>query len=116
MIRDSTTERDSKLNVPRTVFWEVYIEKNLNVQVTKGKFFLSRPTTSISSFVFPVTIDNEEDIREFVKAKVESLVANFQADNEVSQDTETGRFKSATVRFHRLFNMSEEEKLVNCKF
>ena len=115
MIRDSTTEWDSKLSAPRTVFWEVYIEKNLNVQ-TKGKFFLSGPTTSILSFVFPVTIDNEEDIREFVKAKVESLVANFQADNEISQDTETGRFKSATVRFHRLFNMSEEEKLVNCKF
>ena len=72
--------------------------------------------TVLAGFFFPVSIDTEDDIREFVKAKIESLVANFQADNEISPDTETSRFKSATVRFHRLFNMQEEERLVNCEF
>ena len=62
------------------------------------------------------TIESEEDIREFVKAKIESLVANMAADQDVVTETETNRFKSATVRFHRIFNIPAEEKLVNCMF
>ena len=62
-----------------------------------------------------VTIESEEDIREFVKAKIESLVANVVADQDVVAETETNRFKSAATRFHRIFNTPVEEKLVNCK-
>ena len=61
------------------------------------------------------TIESEDDIREFVKAKIESLVANETADQDIVAETETNRFKSATVRFHRIFNIPAEEKLVNCK-
>ena len=61
------------------------------------------------------TIESEDDIREFVKAKIESLVANVIADQDVVAETETNRFKSATTRFHRIFNIPVEEKLVNCK-
>lgn len=60
-----------------------------------------------------VTIESEEDIREFVKAKVESLVAHLSADQDVVTETETNRFKSAAIRFHRIFNLPLEEKLVN---
>ncbi|PFX30248.1 TBC1 domain family member 9 [Stylophora pistillata] len=42
------------------------------------------------------TIESEEDIREFVKAKIESLVANATVDQDVAAETETNRFKSAT--------------------
>ena len=61
------------------------------------------------------TIESEDDIREFVKAKIESLVANVVADQDVVAETETNRFKSAATRFHRIFNIPVEEKLVNCK-
>ena len=60
------------------------------------------------------TIESEEDIREFVKAKIESLVANITADQDVATETETNRFKSAAIRFHRIFNIPADEKLVNC--
>lgn len=50
-----------------------------------------------------------------MKAKIESLVANETADQDIVAETETNRFKSATVRFHRIFNIPAEEKLVNCK-
>ena len=66
--------------------------------------------------VYPTeTIESEDDIREFVKAKIESLVANVVADQDVVAETETNRFKSAATRFHRIFNIPVEEKLVNCK-
>ncbi|KAK3713993.1 hypothetical protein QZH41_018780 [Actinostola sp. cb2023] len=60
-------------------------------------------------------IDSEDDVRDFVRAKIESLVANVEADSEETtiQDHETTKFKSAIKRFHRLFNLPENEKLVN---
>ena len=66
-------------------------------------------------FALTETIESEDDIREFVKAKIESLVANVIADQDVVAETETNRFKSAATRFHRIFNIPVEEKLVNCK-
>lgn len=50
-----------------------------------------------------------------MKAKIESLVANETADQDIVAETETNRFKSAAVRFRRIFNIPAEEKLVNCK-
>jgi len=61
------------------------------------------------------TIESEDDVKEFVKAKIESLVANVVADQDAVAEMETNRFKSATTRFHRIFNIPTEEKLVNCK-
>lgn len=63
-----------------------------------------------------VTIESEEDVRVFVKAKIESLLANVTADQDVVTETETNRFKSAATRFHRIFNIPADEKLVNCMF
>ena len=34
---------------------------------------------------------------------------------KISTDDETQRFKTATKKFMKLFNMPKEEKLVNCK-
>lgn len=61
-------------------------------------------------------IESDEDVREFVKAKIESLVANVATDQDVVTETETSRFKSAAIRFHRIFNIPADEKLVNCMF
>ena len=51
-----------------------------------------------------------------MKAKIESLVANVTTDQDVVTETETSRFKSAAIRFHRIFNIPADEKLVNCMF
>ncbi|XP_064601750.1 TBC1 domain family member 9B-like isoform X2 [Liolophura sinensis] len=61
--------------------------------------------------------DSEEDATEFVRCKIESLCANKEVPKEV--DDETERFKTATRKFYKLFNMPKEEKLVNyysCSF
>ena len=92
---------------------------NLNHNIClyiKGRIYSTHPFICYIFFCTAVTIESEEDIREFVKAKIESLVANVVADQDVVAETETNRFKSATTRFHRIFNIPVEEKLVNCKF
>lgn len=55
--------------------------------------------------------ENEDDATEFVKCKIESLRANEV--KFVDQDEETVKFKTATRKFMKLFNMPNEEKLVN---
>ncbi|CAG2220459.1 TBC1D8_9 [Mytilus edulis] len=55
--------------------------------------------------------ENEDDATEFVKCKIESLRANEVKVSD--QDEETVKFKTATQKFMKLFNMPKEEKLVN---
>ncbi|XP_038052661.1 TBC1 domain family member 9-like isoform X2 [Patiria miniata] len=61
------------------------------------------------------TFDAEEDITEFVKCKIESLVAVVETADEGPKevDEESKAFKSACEKWHRLFKVSEDEKLVN---
>eukprot|EP00057_Strongylocentrotus_purpuratus_P019197 XP_011673671.1 PREDICTED: uncharacterized protein LOC100891953 [Strongylocentrotus purpuratus] len=65
-----------------------------------------------------VTLDNfeaDEDVTEFVKCKIESLVANVETatPTETKEDEESKRFKAASDKWRRLFNIPEDEKLVN---
>ncbi|CAH1268349.1 TBC1D9 [Branchiostoma lanceolatum] len=53
----------------------------------------------------------EEDVTEFVRCKIESLLANV--DEESKEDNDTRRFREASAKFQKLFSMPEEEKLVN---
>ncbi|CAH1786340.1 unnamed protein product [Owenia fusiformis] len=56
----------------------------------------------------------EEDAMEFVKCKIESLVASVCSARQLDvEDEETSDFKAAMGRFCKLFNMPTEEKLVN---
>ncbi|XP_077979306.1 TBC1 domain family member 9-like isoform X2 [Glandiceps talaboti] len=57
--------------------------------------------------------DDEDDATEFVKCKVESLIANTALPEETKEDEDTKRFKAATTKWKRLFGLQEEEKLVN---
>ncbi|XP_047125269.1 TBC1 domain family member 9B isoform X1 [Hydra vulgaris] len=60
------------------------------------------------------TFDQLEDAKEFVKAKIESLVATHLLHNaSYVGDTDSEKFQSAVARFRRLFGMPNEEKLVN---
>ncbi|XP_022105913.1 TBC1 domain family member 9-like isoform X1 [Acanthaster planci] len=61
------------------------------------------------------TFEAEEDITEFVKCKIESLVAVIETADEGPKevDEESKAFKSACEKWHRLFKVPEDEKLVN---
>lgn len=70
-----------------------------------------------------MSFDNEDEITDFVRCKIESLIAqnaseqnSLTADGEYANDSiDTHNFRAAALRFSRLFNMPDEEKLVNCK-
>ncbi|XP_015915540.2 TBC1 domain family member 9 [Parasteatoda tepidariorum] len=55
--------------------------------------------------------DNEEEMRNFVACKIESLVAQKSYDS--TQDPDSMQYKVSSLKFSRLFNMPKEEKLVN---
>nr|XP_006825194.1 PREDICTED: TBC1 domain family member 9-like [Saccoglossus kowalevskii] len=58
--------------------------------------------------------EDEDDATEFVKCKIESIIANSVAKTEEpKEDEDTRIFKSATQKWRRHFRMPEEEKLVN---
>nr|DBA28973.1 TPA: hypothetical protein GDO54_009249 [Pyxicephalus adspersus] len=57
--------------------------------------------------------ENENDITTFVKGKIQGIIAEYNKINGVKEDDDTDKFKEAIVKFHKLFGMPEEEKLVN---
>lgn len=57
--------------------------------------------------------DTEEEAMEFVKCKIESLLAQTGVDTTVCTEEENLQFKASILRFSKLFNMPKEEKLVN---
>ncbi|CAF1198804.1 unnamed protein product, partial [Rotaria sordida] len=62
-------------------------------------------------------IDVADDISDFVQWKIKSLCT--EAAYEDIGDIETEKFKNATKKFHKVFNMSMDEKLViyySCSF
>lgn len=63
---------------------------------------------------FTGAFENEDQATEFVRCKIESMVANKVSDHV--DDEETKSFKTATRKFMKLFNMPREEKLVNRTF
>lgn len=49
----------------------------------------------------------------FVSPPCQGIIAEYNKINDVKEDDDTEKFKEAIVKFHRLFGMPEEEKLVN---
>ena len=71
----------------------------------------------ILNYLVAENFDSTDDAKEFVKAKVVSLLATHTEEitAEPSGDSESAKFQAACSRFKRLFAVPEEEKLVNCK-
>ncbi|XP_072477209.1 TBC1 domain family member 9 isoform X2 [Notamacropus eugenii] len=57
--------------------------------------------------------ENENDITTFVRGKIQGIIAEYNKIDDIKDDDDTEKFKEAIVKFHRLFGMPEEEKLVN---
>lgn len=55
--------------------------------------------------------ENEEDIIDFVCCKIRSLVATNVSETPDEENSES--FKDASVKFHRLFNVSRDSTLVS---
>lgn len=62
---------------------------------------------------------DEDAITEFVKCKVESMIAQRLSTQEPStiqmEGNDSKSFKLQSHKFHQVFAMPPEEKLVNCK-
>ncbi|GFO20932.1 TBC1 domain family member 9 [Plakobranchus ocellatus] len=54
--------------------------------------------------------ENEDEATEFIKCKIESLLANVEMTRE---DEEVEDLRTSTKKFRKYFNMPKEEKLVN---
>ncbi|XP_066990352.1 TBC1 domain family member 9 isoform X1 [Macrobrachium rosenbergii] len=60
------------------------------------------------------TFDNDEDVTDFVRCKIESLVANSTVtDPHSTPDPDSETFKAVSHKFKKLFNLPDGEKLVN---
>lgn len=57
--------------------------------------------------------ENENDTTTFVRGKIQGIIAEYNKINDAKDDDDTEKFKEAIIKFHRLFGMPEEEKLVN---
>ena len=64
---------------------------------------------------------DEEEITEFVKCKVESMIAQQLSSQESNlsssllDNNDSKSFKLQSHKFHQVFVMPPEEKLVNCE-
>lgn len=54
--------------------------------------------------------ENEEDVTDFVFCKIKSLVATNVSETPDEENSES--FKDASIKFHRLFNVSRDTSLV----
>ena len=60
------------------------------------------------------TFDNEDDVTDFVKCKIESLVANVHIlEPYNAPDPDSEAFRAVSFKFRRLFKVGSSEKLVN---
>ncbi|EGI61255.1 TBC1 domain family member 9, partial [Acromyrmex echinatior] len=59
------------------------------------------------------SFDTEEEITEFVCCKIQSIIANSIPDSQFADEEDPESFKTVSFKFHQLFNIPKEDKLVN---
>ena len=64
------------------------------------------------------SFDSEDEIADFVKCKIESIIAQeaLPIAKQQVEGNDSSNFKAAVHRFQDVFGMPPEEKLVSCKF
>lgn len=83
----------------------VAVDTKWTPALTEWTWLEQNLVTTLASF------DNNEDSREFVKCKIESLLAT--QETKQPEDDDSIQFKGAAKKFYKLFSMPTEEKLVN---
>ncbi|ELT95953.1 hypothetical protein CAPTEDRAFT_186677 [Capitella teleta] len=59
------------------------------------------------------SFENEDQTTDFLRCKIESLLANKEPEVVGEDEEDSSGFKSSLKKFRRLFNMPPEERLVN---
>lgn len=59
------------------------------------------------------SFDTEEEATDYVRCKIESLLAHNNSENYQTLDDDSFQFKTSATKFAKIFGMPEEEKLVN---
>ena len=92
---------------------------DLCIMLSKGTVWRDKKNVRTNVLYLSLeTFDDELQAMDFARAKIHSLVAVREAEQEASPahlDPEAMKFKEVEERFLRQFNMPEEEKLVNCE-
>ncbi|XP_017769270.1 PREDICTED: TBC1 domain family member 9 isoform X2 [Nicrophorus vespilloides] len=94
------------------VYYQIACSMTQQEILADWEWLLANVSETLGSF------DKEDDITDFVKCKVESVLATTQEGHEVD-DEDTKRFKATADKFSRIFCIGREEKLVNyysCSF
>ncbi|XP_022235832.1 TBC1 domain family member 9-like, partial [Limulus polyphemus] len=59
------------------------------------------------------SFDTEDEATDYVRCKIESLLAHSNSENLQPLDDDSFQFKTSATKFAKVFGMPEEEKLVN---
>ncbi|KAH0953971.1 hypothetical protein HN011_005478 [Eciton burchellii] len=89
------------------VYWEVACSLTREEILQNWEWLHSNLMTTLMSF------DTEEEITEFVCCKIQSIIANNIPDSQFADEEDPESFKTVSFKFHQLFNIPKEDKLVN---
>ncbi|XP_001600394.2 TBC1 domain family member 9 isoform X2 [Nasonia vitripennis] len=89
------------------VYWMVACSLTHTEIVKDWEWLHTNLTSTLQSF------DTEEEITDFVCCKIQSIIANNASDCKLVDDEDSQSFKRVSYKFHQLFNLPKEDKLVN---
>ncbi|XP_029039760.1 TBC1 domain family member 9 isoform X2 [Osmia bicornis bicornis] len=89
------------------VYWEIACSLTHEEILQDWEWLHSNLMDTLKSF------DTEEEITEFVCCKIQSIIANNVPDSQFADEEDPQSFKTVSFKFHQLFNIPKEDKLVN---
>ncbi|XP_034194602.1 TBC1 domain family member 8/9 isoform X2 [Osmia lignaria lignaria] len=89
------------------VYWEIACSLTHEEILQDWEWLNSNLMDTLKSF------DTEEEITEFVCCKIQSIIANNVPDSQFADEEDPQSFKTVSFKFHQLFNIPKEDKLVN---
>ncbi|XP_003708177.1 TBC1 domain family member 8/9 [Megachile rotundata] len=89
------------------VYWEIACSLTHEEILQDWEWLHSNLMDTLKSF------DTEEEITEFVCCKIQSIIANNIPDSQFADEDDPESFKTVSFKFHQLFNVPKEDKLVN---
>lgn len=96
------------------VYWVVACSLTRDEIVQDWKWLHENLMDTLKSFE-----NSEDDITDFVCCKIQSIIANKVPDCQFADEDDPQTFKTVSFKFHRLFNLPVDDKLVNyysCSF
>ncbi|KAJ8679994.1 hypothetical protein QAD02_015781 [Eretmocerus hayati] len=89
------------------VYWMVACSLTHTEIVKDWEWLHENLTKTLKSF------DTEDEVTDFVLCKIQSIIANNASDCQLVEDEDTQSFKRVSFKYHQLFNLPKDEKLVS---